>query len=81
MRKRPRCADVMVGSWRAQVATFSSERRLYNPASGLAIRGLACGEQDGRLAGYAVPLGWLEAGVVEQAEVGRQLVDPAAGCA
>ncbi len=52
-----------------------------NPASSLAIRGLACGEQDGRLADQAVPLGWLEACVVEQAEVGRQLVDPAAGCA
>lgn len=52
-----------------------------DPPAYLAIRGLACGEQDGRLAGQAVPLGWLEAGVVDQAEVGRQRVDPAAGCA
>jgi hypothetical protein len=73
-------------SWSAPcaltAATSSVERRLCDPTCSLAIRGLACGEQDGlRLVGQAVLLGWLEAGVVEQAEVGIQRIDPAAGCA
>src|SRR6266571_3794597 len=53
-------------------------QRSRRPAS--AVRGLVGDEQHDRcLVDQAVPLGRLEAGVVEPAEVGRQRVDPAAG--